>query len=239
MKNNLSITEYSEKKIFLRKIQSFVIRRGRTTKSQIKAINSLWPKLGITFKKEFLDMKQIFFNDNPIVLEIGFGTGTSLVEMAIQNPEKNFLGIEVYESGIGKCLNYINKKNIKNIKIIFYDAIEVLINMIRKNTLSKIQIFFPDPWEKQRHKKRRIVNKNFCNIIYEKLINNGIVHITTDIKTYAEGILDIFNNFSGYINLSKNKKYIKRLKNRPITKFERKGIALGNNIFELMFKCFK
>ncbi|CAL4325354.1 tRNA (guanosine(46)-N7)-methyltransferase TrmB [Buchnera aphidicola] len=239
MKNDIFIKKYEKKEIFLRKIQSFVIRRGRITKSQIRAINNLWPKLGVTFEKDSFDIKKIFLNNNPIILEIGFGTGKSLVEMAIKNPKKNFLGIEVYESGIGNCLKYIDKQNAKNVKIIFHDAIEVLNNMIQKKTFSKIQIFFPDPWEKKRHKKRRMININFSKTIHAKLIINGTIHIITDSQTYAEEVLHIFNNFSGFINLSKDQKYMKRSKDRPITKFEKKGISLGNTIFELIFKRVK
>ncbi|WP_343189676.1 tRNA (guanosine(46)-N7)-methyltransferase TrmB [Buchnera aphidicola] len=238
MNENVSPVIFQKKELFLRKIRSFVVRR-RITKSQVSAINDFWPRFGIMFEKNFLNLEQVFFKNMPIVLEIGFGTGKSLVKTAIQNPDKNFLGIEVYESGIGNCLKYINKYNLNNIKIIFYDAVEVLNNMIKNETLSRVQIFFPDPWEKRRHRKRRMVTKHFSKVIHKKLTNNGIIYIVTDVETYAKDILYIFDDTSKYINLSDDQRYVRRLRNRPITKFEKKGISLGKVIFELIFRCIK
>ncbi|QCI24584.1 tRNA (guanosine(46)-N7)-methyltransferase TrmB [Buchnera aphidicola (Muscaphis stroyani)] len=236
MKHKILTPEYNCDGIFLRKIRSFICRTGRITRSQSLAIKNYWSLIGVDFQLKPLNLFSVFNRHAPIVLEIGFGSGQSLVETAMNFPDKNFLGIEVYKSGIGTCLNNIYSSGIKNLKIIYHDAVEVINAMISDNTLSMVQIFFPDPWHKKRHKKRRMIKKNFLKKISRKLVANGILHIATDSEEYAYYILDEIKSINTYLNLSKQNNFIDRPCSRSITKFEKKGCILGRNIFDLMFK---
>ncbi|QCI17924.1 tRNA (guanosine(46)-N7)-methyltransferase TrmB [Buchnera aphidicola (Acyrthosiphon lactucae)] len=239
MNNNILTPIYNYNGIFLRQIRSFVCRKGRITRSQLSAIQKYWSLIGIDFQLRPLNFLSIFNRDAPVVLEIGFGSGESLVKTAMNFPNKNFLGIEVYKSGIGSCLHSAYSYKIKNLRIIYYDAIEVIHNMIMNNSLSSIQIFFPDPWNKKRHHKRRLLQKNFLKIISKKLIIGGTLHIATDSESYAFYILDEIKNIENYKNLSQKNCFIERPISRIITKFERKGFLRGNKIFDLMFKIKK
>ena len=236
MKNNILTPKYDHNGIFLRKIRSFVCRKGRITTSQLNAIKRYWPLIGIDFCLEPLNFSSIFNSSDPVILEIGFGSGRSLVQTAMNFPDKNFLGIEVYKSAIGSCLNLAYIYKLKNLKIIYYDAIEVINIMILDHTLLTVQIFFPDPWNKTRHHKRRLLQSNFLKIISKKLIIGGILHIATDSEEYAFDILDKIQFIKNYINLSKKNNFVARPASRVITKFEKKGCLQGHNIFDLMFK---
>lgn len=238
MKNNILTPKYNNG-VFLRKIRSFVCRKGRTTISQLNAIKKYWPLIGIEFQLTPLNFFSIFRFSAPIILEIGFGSGKSLVQTAINFPNKNFLGIEVYQSGIGSCLNLAYLSKVQNLKIIYYDAMEVITHMIMDHTLSTVQIFFPDPWNKKRHKKRRLIQENFLKILSKKLICTGILHIVTDSKEYALYILDKIQYIHNYKNLSKTNNFVVRPACRIITDFERKAYLCGNDIFELMFELKK
>ncbi|QCI20672.1 tRNA (guanosine(46)-N7)-methyltransferase TrmB [Buchnera aphidicola (Brachycaudus cardui)] len=236
MKNNILIPQYNKNGIFLRQIRSFVCRRSRITQSQLKWIKKYWPLMGIDFQLEALNFLYIFNCDAPIVLEIGFGSGESLVQTAINFPDKNFLGVEVYKSGIGSCLHFAHIAKIKNLRVIYHDVTEVIHNMIMDNTLSKVQIFFPDPWKKKRHHKRRLIQSKFLEAISKKLIVGGTLHIATDSEEYAFYILEEIKNIKNYINLSKKNNFILRPISRITTKFEKKGHMRGNNIFDLLFQ---
>lgn len=209
--------------------------RGRFTKGQKNALTKYWFNLGINYKKNFLNFEKIFNNPSPVILEIGFGMGDALITTAINNPKINFIGIEIYLPGIGSCLYKINKFKIKNLKLIYYDALEVLKNMIQDDSLKLIQIFFPDPWYKKKHNKRRIIQLIFIKIIKKKLSKNGILHIVTDWKNYADYILYILNDSKLLNNISFMNKYIIYPIPRMLTKFEKRGVLLNNNIWELMF----
>jgi len=236
MKNNILTPIYNHNGTFLRKVRSFVCRKGRITVSQLNAIKKYWSLIGVDFQLTPLNLSSIFNRHAPVVLEIGFGSGKSLVETAINFPEKNFLGIEVYQSGIGSCLNFAYISKITNLKIIYYDAIEVIHNMILDRTLSSIQIFFPDPWDKKRHHKRRLIKHNFLKIISKKLIINGMLHISTDSESYAFDILDEIKDIKDYKNLSNINTFIERPVSRITTRFERRGNLQGHHIFDLMFQ---
>ncbi|CAL4325600.1 tRNA (guanosine(46)-N7)-methyltransferase TrmB [Buchnera aphidicola] len=236
MKNNIITPQYNNNGKFLRQIRSFVCRKGRITSSQLKSIKKYWSFFGIDFQSEPLNLNSIYNNYHPIILEIGFGTGKSLVDTAINYPNINFLGIEVHKPGIGSCLNYSFSANLTNLKIIYYDAIEVLSRMIFDHTLHTIQIFFPDPWPKMRHRKRRMIQTTFLILILKKIKNGGFLHIATDSKSYADDILRMMQNFPECINISDTNDFIHRPAYRPVTKFEKKGFLLGNTIFDLMFK---
>ncbi|AMA64743.1 tRNA (guanine-N(7)-)-methyltransferase [Candidatus Arsenophonus lipoptenae] len=221
------------------RICSFVIRQRRLTYQQKFTLQKLWPNLGVNYTDQLLSFDRLFCNIAPIILEIGFGIGTSLIYTAQQNSTKNFLGIEVYTPGVIKCLLSAHNYNLNNLRIICHDAIEVLEKMIPNNSLNMVQLFFSDPWPKKRHHKRRLVQPYFAKLILHKLELGGVFHIATDWYPYANHILDVMCQISNYKNLSVSGNYIERPVTRPMTKFEIKGKKLGHKIFDLMFKKIK
>ncbi|MFC0180695.1 tRNA (guanosine(46)-N7)-methyltransferase TrmB [Thorsellia kenyensis] len=220
----------------LRRVRSFVRRQGRLTPGQENALKKYWPIIGLEYQATPLDFDAIFKNKGPITLEIGFGMGNSLVTMAQNNPEQNFLGIEVHLPGVGACLHLAHEANISNLRIMCHDAIEVLENMIPAHQLDMIQLFFPDPWHKAKHFKRRIVQTAFLDLIHEKLKIGGIFHKATDWENYAEWSLDLLNQHPKFKNLSTSNDYVPRPESRPITKFETRGTNLGHGVWDLMFQ---
>lgn len=186
-----------------------------------------------------LDLKDVFGNDNDIVLEIGFGMGKSLVEMAKNAPELNFIGIEVHRPGVGACLMDADEAGITNLRVFEHDAIEVLADCIADESLSKLQLFFPDPWHKKRHHKRRIVQPEFAQKLRSKLKIGGVFHMATDWENYAEHMLEVMQVAEGYKNQSETNDYVPRPDSRPLTKFEQRGHRLGHGVWDLMFERTK
>ncbi len=229
-----TLTEIQEP--HMRKIVSFVRREGRLTAGQSRALEELWPVMGIEYQEQPLNFNDLFGNDNPVVLEIGFGMGKSLVEMAEANPDINYIGIEVHRPGIGACLMAVRDKGIKNIRVMDHDAVEVLTNMIADSSLSRLQLFFPDPWHKKRHHKRRIVQVDFLKLVADKLKKCGVIHMATDWQEYAEHMALTGNSCEFLKNLSATGDYIPRPESRPMTKFEERGIRLGHGVWDLMFE---
>ena len=223
----------SEKTV--RKIQSFVRRSGRLTLGQKTGLTELWPTFGIDVPTGLIDLPDLFKKCQPITLEIGFGNGDSLLEMAIHTPEKNFLGIEVYEAGVGRLINEAHKHKLTNLKIIKEDAVEVLKHHIKDDSLDTFQLFFPDPWHKKKHHKRRIVQSEFLDLISQKLINGGSVHLATDWQHYAEQMMETLESHAHFKNTLGGHIYSSRPEHRPITKFERRGERLGHGVWDLIF----
>ena len=225
--------------VHLRKIKSFVKRSGRLSKAQAIGLNELWNDYGVNITKKPLDFDELFSNNNDITLEVGFGNGDSLLEMAIQQPYLNFLGIEVYEAGVGRIINEASKNKLTNLKIIKEDAVEVLNNNIPDDSISYFQLFFPDPWHKKRHHKRRIVQISFLDLLTKKLKNNGIVHIATDWENYAEHIMETLESHSHFKNCAGDHIYSERPEQRPLTKFENRGQKLGHGVWDIIFTNLK
>ena len=223
----------------LRKIQSFVKRSGRLSKAQSIGLNELWNDYGINLNGKLLNFEELFLNQNNVTLEVGFGNGDSLLEMAIQQPNQNFLGIEVYEAGVGRLINEANKNQLVNLKIIKDDAVEVLNDNIPDNSISHFQLFFPDPWHKKRHHKRRIVQTSFLDLLTKKLKNNGIVHIATDWENYAEQIMETLESHLHFKNCAGDHIYSERPGQRPLTKFENRGQKLGHGVWDIIFTNLK
>ena len=223
----------------LRKIQSFVKRSGRLTEGQRFGLNELWPKYGIDINDSIIDFEKIFEKIQPTILEIGFGNGDSLLEIATNEPKRNFLGIEVYEAGVGRLVNEANKRSLTNIKIIKEDAVEVLKNNIANDSLSGFQLYFPDPWHKKKHHKRRIVRPEFMDIISSKLINGSFVHMATDWENYAEHMMEVLEKHKNFKNTQSVHIYSPRPERRPITKFEKRGERLGHGVWDLIFNYEK
>ena len=219
----------------LRKIQSFVKRSGRLSKAQVIGLYELWPNYGVSLTDNQLNFGELFLNSHDVTLEVGFGNGDSLLEMAIRQPKQNFLGIEVYEAGIGRLINEANKNQLSNLRIINEDAVEVLQNHIADDSLSKFQLFFPDPWHKKRHHKRRIIQISFLDILTKKLKTDGIVHIATDWENYAEHIMETLESHQHFKSTLGDHIYSPRPKHRPMTKFENRGQKLGHGVWDIIF----
>ena len=223
-----------------RKIQSFVKRSGRLSKAQFLGLNNLWSDFGVEINdKELINFDRIFVKQNDITLEVGFGNGDSLLEMAIKQPFQNFIGIEVYEAGVGRIINEASKQNVSNLKIIKDDAVEVIANNIADESISHFQLFFPDPWHKKKHHKRRIVQTSFLDLLSRKLKTNGTVHIATDWENYAEHIMETLEAHPHFKNIAGGHIYSERPKDRPLTKFENRGHKLGHGVWDLLFKNTK
>lgn len=218
-----------------RPIRSFVERQGRIAPAHKQLINELWPKYSIPLGKDKLDFEHIFGRSASLVLEIGFGDGRALLEMAQKNPETNFIGIEVYKAGIAKVLLGIHEHKIENVRLFCADAIEVLTNCIKDAQLSQILLFFPDPWPKVRHHKRRIVQPEFVQLLAVKLQARGILHMATDWEDYATHMVAVLQNAICFENVAEDALYIQRPE-RTLTKFEQRGQRLGYNIWDLMFR---
>jgi tRNA (guanine-N7-)-methyltransferase len=210
---------------FTRRIKSFVRRESRLTKTQARAIEELLPKYG-------LDVP--FKNKGPVILEIGFGNGASLLAQAQMQPENNFIGIEVHRPGVGHLLKEIESAGIENIRISCEDAVDVLHNL-PDGSLHGIQLFFPDPWHKKKHHKRRLVQQHFLDLIYPKLEKGGFVHCATDWKNYAEHMLAVFNADPRFQNCSETNDYIAKPEHRITTKFEQRGIDKGHGVWDLKY----
>ncbi len=222
--------------VYISKVKSFVKREGRLTKAQAKAIDDNWTKLGLCIDDGLLNLESVFSRPNKKVVEIGFGMGKSLVAMAVDQPDVDFIGIEVHKPGIGACLALAEEHKIENIRVFEHDAVEVLDKCISDNSLDRVQLFFPDPWHKKRHHKRRIVQKSFALKIKDKLKLGGQFHMATDWEPYAEHMVDVMDALEGYNNISTVGKYVERPEYRPITKFEVRGQKLGHGVWDIIYE---
>lgn len=220
----------------LRTIKSFVIRAGRMTQGQKQAIETGWKDFGLELEQGLLDYQQIFKRTAPVTLEIGFGMGQSLCTMAEQAPEQDFIGIEVHKPGVGALITILQDKQLNNVRVFNCDAIEVLNNCIADNSLDRLLLFFPDPWHKKHHHKRRIVQPEFAQLVRSKLKVGGIFHMATDWQPYAEHMLEVMQIAQGYKNLATDNSYVPRPEERPKTKFETRGERLGHGVWDLKFQ---
>jgi len=209
-----------------RQIRSYVLRTGRLTVGQQRALTNLWPTYGITNNDKLLDLGAVFGNEKPVTLEIGFGNGDSLVAMAAGAPERNFIGAEVHEPGVGHCLMRISELNLGNVRVVRQDAVEFLERRLADHSLARINLFFPDPWHKKRHHKRRIVQSDFVDLLARKLQPGGIFHVATDWPDYAEHIAATMANKQEYIALQMTPT------DRVTSKFDIRGQRLGHSNWE-------
>nr|WP_245935968.1 tRNA (guanosine(46)-N7)-methyltransferase TrmB [Suttonella ornithocola] len=212
------------------------------TAGQDRAYENLWPIYGIEIKEDVGILKQETLYpqiSSEWILEIGFGNGESLVQMAINYPEKNFLGIEVHGPGVGHALLKIEEANIQNLRLIRHDAVAVLNQHVEDNSFSRIQIYFPDPWPKKRHHKRRLVQKSFTDFLYQKLTANGELHCATDWENYAQWMQEIFIDDQKWENLGNEDGFAERPDWRPLTKFEKRGLNKGHGVWDLRYQASK
>jgi len=218
-----------------RPIRSFVRRTGRLTPSQQKALETRWPAFGIEYAPELLDLVEVFGRDAPTVLEIGFGNGDTLVQQATENPDKNYIGIEVHEPGVGHCLLKAKEAGISNLRLMMHDAIDVLGEQIPALTLARVNLYFPDPWPKKRHHKRRIVQAEFLTLIADRLQDGGTLNIATDWANYAEHIDEALAASARFSCTVRREHDGDEPLDRPRTKFERRGLKKGHRICDWIF----
>ncbi len=222
---------------FQRKIRSFVMRATRMTDGQKKSLDQNWAKFGLHMADGPLSIPETFGRDADTVLEIGFGMGDSFVDMAIAAPEKNFIGIEVHLPGIGRMLNRVETEQVPNIRCYKEDAVEILKDCIEDQALSTVQLFFPDPWHKKKHHKRRIVQPEFAELLRRKLKTGGTFHMATDWENYAEHMLEVMEAAPGFENVNGAGQYTNgRPALRPVTKFEKRGQKLGHGVWDLIYR---
>ncbi len=215
-----------------RQPRSYVLRRGRVTNGQARALRKHWPHFGLDSGSKF-DPMDIFSRQGPLVVEIGIGDGTALIEMAAAAPQKNFIGIDVYPSGLGRALIQVVERRLTNVRLVCDDAVKVFENCLSESNVDEINIFFPDPWPKKKHHKRRLLNDFFIKLIAPQLTRGGCIHLATDCQDYAEQALALFETTEGLVNTAGKQQYSPRPKDRPLTKYERRAIEMGNDIWEI------
>ena len=219
----------------MRRIQSFVRREGRLTVGQQRALDTYWPVYGIEADGQAIDLTQRFGREAPVVLEIGFGNGDSLLHMAEMYPQWNFLGIEVHRPGVGHLLKHVGERGITNVRVMQQDAVQILKTQIGDGSLDRVLLFFPDPWHKKKHHKRRIVQAEFVQVLRTKLRDGGIFHMATDWQQYAEHMLEVMEAAEGFKNCAGVGRYSDRPEYRVETRFERRCQRLGHGVWDLLF----
>ena len=228
----IETTENEEPKS--RRIRSFVLRQGRLTKGQAHALEIGWPNYGVEYGLQRLDLKKLFGRaDSKKILEIGFGMGDATAKIAQTLPDCDFVAVEVHTPGVGSLLKLIQEDDIANIRIIQHDVVEVLQHMLADNSLDGVHIFFPDPWHKKRHHKRRLIQTDFIKLLCTKLKVGAYIHVATDWQEYAEWVLDVLKAEPQLRNTAKD--YAEKPIYRPLTKFENRGSQLGHGVWDLVF----
>jgi tRNA (guanine-N7-)-methyltransferase len=217
-----------------RPIRSFVLRQGRVSNAQRRALDELKPRYAIPFQAEFLDLDRAFGRAAPKILEIGFGMGETTARIAAAHPENDYLAIEVHSPGVGSLLKQVDELGLANVRIMQHDAVEVLKRMIPDASLDGVHIFFPDPWPKKRHHKRRLIQAPLVALLCDKLKPGGYFHAATDWQEYAEHILAVLAAESRLVNSVEG--YAPRPDYRPLTKFEQRGLRLGHGVWDLVFR---
>ena len=236
------MTEAQETDLSKRHIRSYVLRQGRVSPAQQRAVETLLPRFGIPYTAQPLDLDQAFGRAAPKILEIGFGMGDSTATIALAHPRNDYLALEVHTPGVGNLLKLIDAQQIPNIRIMQHDAVEVLRDMIGDATLDGVHIFFPDPWHKARHNKRRLIQSPFVAQLVQKLKpacpelgrRGGYIHVATDWQDYAEQVLAVLSAEPLLENTAAD--YAPRPEYRPLTKFEQRGIRLGHGVWDLVFR---
>jgi len=218
-----------------RKIRSFVRREGRITSAQRHALASLWPQYGLDADSRF-EPEKIFGRKAPLTLEIGFGNGAALVSMAAADPATDFIGIEVHRPGIGRLLHELDRQGLGNVRIYREDAVHVMQQCLPPACLDRLLLFFPDPWHKKRHHKRRIVQPEFIEMAARLLRQGGILHMATDWEDYAVQMLEVTQQSAAFRNCAGSGNYSSRPGYRPVTRFEQRGLKLGHGVRDLLFE---
>ncbi|HET9978532.1 MAG TPA: tRNA (guanosine(46)-N7)-methyltransferase TrmB [Burkholderiaceae bacterium] len=216
-----------------RPVRSYVLRAGRMGPGQVRALAELAPRFVLPFAAQPLDARAVFGRTAPLVVEVGFGMGAATAAIAAAQPEHDFLGIEVHEPGVGALLQRIDAMQLPNLRIVRHDAVEVLASMVAPGSLAGVNLFFPDPWPKKRHWKRRIVQPAFAALVASRLAPGGRWHCATDWASYAEQMLEVLSAEPALVNTASG--FAPRPEHRPLTKFEQRGLALGHGVWDLVF----
>ena len=214
-------------------IRSFVLRQGRYSPAQQRAVAELMPRYGVPYRAAPLDFARLFGRSAPVVAEIGFGMGETTARIAAENPGTDFLAIEVHAPGVGSLLKQVDAGELANVRIVQHDAVEVLRDMVAADCLAAIHVFFPDPWPKKRHHKRRLLQPAFVELAAERLAPGGLLHVATDWREYAEQALAVLSASARLRNTAQG--FAPRPAHRPETKFERRGVKLGHGVWDLLF----
>ena len=215
-------------------IRSFVLRQGRVSNAQRRAVETLLPRFGIAYAPALLDLDAAFGRPAPKILEIGFGMGETTAQIALAHPQNDYLGIEVHTPGVGSLLRLIEAHALANVRIIQHDAVEVLSHMIAPESLSAIHVFFPDPWPKKRHHKRRLIQPPLVRLLSSRLLPGGYLHLATDWEDYALQMLEVLSAETQLANTAQG--FAERPAYRPLTKFETRGLKLGHRVWDLVFR---
>ncbi|MFM9271708.1 tRNA (guanosine(46)-N7)-methyltransferase TrmB [Halomonas elongata] len=224
--------------LYRRGIKSYVLRAGRMTAAQTRGLEEVWPRLGMTLDAGRQDLDALFGRRAPRVVEIGFGMGASLIEQAESHPDTDFIGIEVHAPGVGKLLDEADKRDLTNLRVYREDALTVLEHCLPESSLDTVQLFFPDPWPKKKHHKRRIVQPAFVELVRTRLKPGGTLHMATDWEAYAEWMAEVMAAAPGYANTADadTAPYVPRPAYRPLTKFEARGERLGHGVWDLIHR---
>ncbi len=217
------------------RIRSFVRRQGRITQGQQLSMDNHWDRYCLDPDVDY-DFNQVFGRVAPLIVEIGFGTGDSLAEMAAANPDNDYIGIEVHKPGVGHLMLLLDQLGLTNVRIYCHDAIDIIEHKMADNSLAGVHLFFPDPWPKNKHHKRRIVRASFVELLARKLQSGGYFHAATDWQNYAENMLKVLATGVGIGNASPTCNYCERPEYRPLTRFEQRGIRLGHGVWDLIFR---
>jgi len=215
-------------------IRSFVLRQGRVSNAQRRAVETLLPRFGIAYAPALLDLNAAFGRPAPKILEIGFGMGETTAQIALAHPQNDYLGIEVHTPGVGSLLRLIEAHALANVRIIPHDAVEVLSHMMAPESLSAIHVFFPDPWPKKRHHKRRLIQPPLVRLLSSRLLPGGYLHLATDWEDYALQMLEVLSAEAQLVNSAQG--FAARPAYRPLTKFETRGLKLGHRVWDLVFR---
>jgi tRNA (guanine-N7-)-methyltransferase len=218
-----------------RTVRSFVLRMGRATAAQQRALTELWPRYGIDFSDAPINPDQLFGRRAPLMIEIGFGNGEALLEFARANPDIDCIGIEVHRPGVGRLLLGVHSASLANVRVICHDAVEVL-QQLPPASVSCVHIFFPDPWPKKRHHKRRLIQSSFVDLLARVLTKDGTLRLATDWEHYAHQMHEVIDASDGFANAAASKGFVERPHVRPLTRFERRGQRLGHAVWDLEYR---
>ncbi len=217
-------------------MRSFVLRGGRLTAGQSRALREFWPQFGIDKNESLLDLRTLFGNDAPVIMEIGFGNGDATWQMAQACPDENYLGVEVHQPGVGHLLLKMKEYGITNIRIANDDAVEFIRARVPEESLAGVRIYFPDPWPKKRHYKRRLIQPAFIKLLASRMRLGALLHLATDWEAYAEHMLEAMKSSNDFVNLSPSGDFCEQPDWRPQTKYEKRGECLGHRVRDLLFK---
>ena len=224
----------SDQPLSRRPIRSYVLRQGRVSNAQRRAYDGLLQTYGVPYVPQPLDFRQLFGREAPSVLEIGFGMGETTAAIAAAHPDTDYLALEVHTPGVGSLLKHIAESRLSNLRIVQHDAVEVLEDMVPPDTLAGIHVFFPDPWPKKRHHKRRLIQAEFAHLAASRLRPGGYLHAATDWQEYAAHILEVLSSEPLLENTAVD--YAPRPAYRPLTKFEQRGLRLGHGVWDIVFR---